>query len=327
MLGLDVHRPAAPEQLEQLAKQNNLKVFIDKKQKNPIKIYEKFKDKLKKYDVVFIDTAGRHSLDKELIKEIKNINKKISPSHTILVMPADIGQAAKNLASEFQKALNISGVIITRMDSSAKGGGCLTACHETKAPVFFITTGEKINDIETFSAERFISRMLGMGDLETLIEKVRSVTEEWEEKKLRKRLEKGKFTMDDLYEQLKSMSSLGPLSKITELIPGLGKTKIPEKLLGKQEERLKKWKFAIQSMTQEEKENPELLEKETSRIQRIAKGSGTATSDIRALIKQYKLLKDFIKTGEQVDLTKGIGGLSQKQLQKLAKKFGKKIRL
>tara|TARA_Y100000310_G_C20648524_1_gene798024 strand:+ start:91 stop:1473 length:1383 start_codon:yes stop_codon:yes gene_type:complete len=327
MLGLDVHRPAASEQLEQLATQHKLKAFIDKKEKNPIKIYNKFKDEIKKYDLVFIDTAGRHSLDKELEKEIKSLFTTIKPDYSLLTITADIGQAAKSLASQFQETLQISGVIITRMDSSAKGGGALTACNETKAPVFFITTGEKINDLETFSAERFISRILGMGDLETLIEKIKSVTDKKQEKKLKKRLEEGKFTMDDLYEQLKSMQNMGPLGKITELIPGLGKAKIPEEMLGKQEDKLKKFKFCIQSMTPEEKENPELLEKQTSRIQRIAKGSGCSTTDVRSLLKQYKLLKDFMKMGDQIDISKGAAGLSQKQMQKLAKKFGKKMRL
>ena len=329
MLGLDVHRPAAPEQLEQLAREHKLKVFIDKKEKNPKKIYSKFKNELKKYDLVFIDTAGRDALDKELIKEIKEISETISPDYSLLTITADIGQAARKQASEFKKSLNISGVIITRMDSSAKGGGALTACNEADAGVFLITTGEKINDLETFSAERFISRILGMGDLETLIEKVKSVTDKGQEKKFKERLKEGKFTMDDLYEQLKSVQNLGPLGKITELIPGFRKMKekIPEELLGKQEDRLKRFKFCIQSMTQEEKENPELLEKQTSRIQRIARGSGNSTADVRALIKQYKLLKDFIKMGDSADLSKGQEGLSQKQLMKLAKKFGRKIRL
>ena len=329
MLGLDVHRPAAPEQLEQLAREHKLKVFIDKKEKNPKKIYSKFKNELKKYDLVFIDTAGRDALDKELIKEIKEISETISPDYSLLTITADIGQAARKQASEFKKSLNISGVIITRMDSSAKGGGALTACNEADAGVFLITTGEKINDLETFSAERFISRILGMGDLETLIEKVKSVTDKGQEKKFKERLKEGKFTMDDLYEQLKSVQNLGPLGKITELIPGFRKMKekIPEELLGKQEDRLKRFKFCIQSMTQEEKENPELLEKQTSRIQRIARGSGNSTADVRALIKQYKLLKDFITMGDSADLSKGQAGLSQKQLMKLAKKFGRKIRL
>jgi len=327
MLGLDVHRPAAPEQLEQLAKQHNLKVFVDKEQKDPVKIYEKFKKQIEKYDLVFIDTAGRHTLDKELTKEISELSKAINPSYSLLVLTADIGQAAKKLASEFKEALKISGVIITRMDSTAKGGGALTACNEISSPVFYITTGERINDIELFNPQSFISRILGLGDLETLLEKVKSVVDEGKEEKLKERIQEGKFTMDDLYEQLESMQSLGPLSKITELIPGMGKIKLPENMLGTQEEKMKKFKHAIQSMTKEEKENPELIEKSNSRLQRIAKGSGTHTSDVRALIKQWKMLKDFVKPGREIDLSKGMAGISQKQLQKLAKKFGKKLRL
>jgi signal recognition particle subunit SRP54 len=329
MLGLDVHRPAAPEQLEQLGKKHKIKTFVNKEEKNPEKIYNEFKDEIKDFDLTIIDTAGRHNLDKELIKEIENLSKKIKPDYTILVMPADIGQTAKTQASSFQKAVKIDGVIITRMDSSAKGGGALTACHETKAPVFFITTGEKINDIEQFKPESFISRILGMGDLETLMEKVKSVVGKEKEKELEKKLKEGKFTMDDFSEQLESMGQVGAFGKIAEMIPGLGKLKgkVPEDMLGKQEEKMKKWKHIIRSMTKEEKENPELLEKQTTRIQRIAKGSGTATADVRALLKQYKILKEFVKTGEQVDLSKGLGGMSKKQLQKLAKKFGKKIKL
>jgi signal recognition particle subunit SRP54 len=329
MLGLDVHRPAAPEQLEQLAKKHKLKAFVNKKEKDPIKIYNEFKTELEKYDLTIVDTAGRHNLDKDLVKEIKDLGKTIKPTYTILVMPADIGQTAKTQASSFQEALKIDGVIITRMDSSAKGGGALTACNETKAKVYFLTTGEKINDIETFNPERFISRILGMGDLETLIEKVKSVVDKDKEKAMRKRLEEGKFTMDDMLEQLESMGQVGTFGKLADLIPGMGKLKgkMPEGMLGKQEEKMKKWKHIIKSMTPSEKENPELLEKQTSRIARVAKGSGTNTSDVRALLKQYKMLKEFIKTGDKMDLSKGMGGISQKQLQKLAKKFGKKIRL
>ena len=329
MLGLDVHRPAAPEQLEQLAEKNNLTAFINKQEKNPEKIYKEFQDAMKEYDLILIDTAGRHSLDSGLVEEIKNLSKKINPDYIILVIAADIGQAAKNQASEFQKALAINGVIVTRMDSSAKGGGALTACNETKAPVFFITTGEKINDIEAFFPQNFISRILGLGDLETLLEKVNLVLDKDKQKAMEKKLEEGKFTMDDFLEQLESVGKVGTFDKIMELIPGLGsmKGKLPENLLGTQEEKMKKWKFAIQSMTQEERENPEIIEKQTSRFQRIANGSGLATSDIRALLAQYKIIKDFIKTGEKVDLSKGIQGLSQKQIQKFAKKFGKKMRV
>ncbi len=330
MLGLDVHRPAAPEQLEQLGKKIKIPTFIDKQEKNPLKIYKKYEKQLEDYDLVLIDTAGRHTLDKPLIEEIKTLGKEIAPDYIILVIAADIGQAAKKLASEFQQALNINGVIITRMDSSAKGGGALTACSETKAPVFFIGTGENAQDIETFNPSSFISRILGLGDLESLVEKVKTATDidEKKQKALQKKLEEGKFTLRDLQEQLKSMGSIGSLSKIAEMVPGLGalvgKSKLPENIFGNQEDKLKKWQHAINSMTEEEIENPEILEKQTSRISRIAKGSGTNSGDIRQLLKQYKLLKEFSQGGMPDDLSQG---LSQKQLQKLAKKFGKKIRL
>jgi len=277
LLGLDVHRPAATDQLEQLGAQNKIKVFTDKTEKNPIKIYKKFKQELEQYDILIIDTAGRHSLDEELIKEIKDINKELKPDYKVLVIQADIGQAAKTQASEFQKALEINGVIITRMDSTAKAGGALTACHETKAPVFFIGTGEKPSDLETFNPQSFISRILGMGDLEGLLEKVHSAMDKETGKKLKERLEKGEFNLKDFQEQLKSMSSMGSMDKLLDMVPGFSglKDKMPENMLGTQEEKMKKWKFAIDSMTKEEINNPEIIEKQTTRLGRIAKGSGT----------------------------------------------------
>ena len=326
MLGLDVHRPAASDQLEQLGEQAKIQVFTDKNEKNPIKIYNTYKEQLEKFDLIIIDTAGRHSLDKELVSEIKTLTKTINPDYKLLTIQADIGQAAKQQASEFQKTAEINGVIITRMDSTAKAGGALTACNETHAPVYFIGTGEKINDFESFNPKSFISRLLGLGDLEGLLEKVQSATDEKSQKKLKEKLEKGEFNLRDLQEQLKSMSGMGSLSKIAEMIPGLGKAKIPDNLLGTQENKMKKWQHAIDSMTEEEINNPELLEKQTTRLSRIAKGSGTSTSDIRQLIKQYKLLKEMTQTGSMNDFDPS-QGISQKQMQKLAKKFGKKMRI
>jgi signal recognition particle subunit SRP54 len=325
MLGLDVHRPAAKEQLEQLAKKNNLHVFVDHKETDAVKTYQKFKKDLEKYDLVLIDTAGRHTLDKELIKEIKALNSEIRPTQTILVMPADIGQAAKKQAQEFQEALKISGVIITRMDSTAKAGGALTACSEVNAGIYFITTGEKINDIEEFNPESFLSRLLGMGDLQTLIEKIKSITNEDKQEAIQKRIEEGKLTLDDVIEQVKSMNQMGGLDKLKGLIPGMSKAKIPEDMLGNQEEKIKRWEHIIKSMTPYEKENPEILEKQTSRIGRVAKGAGVHNSDVRSLLKQYKMLKEMISGGfDEMDMSKG---LSQKQMQKMLKKFGgKKLR-
>ena len=324
LVGLDVHRPAAPEQLKQLADKNKLTAFVDLKEKNALKIWKKYEKDLEKYDLVLIDTAGRHTLDKDLIKEIKDLGKKINPTETILIMPADIGQAAKKQAQEFQDTLNVSGVIITRMDSTAKGGGALTACAETKAGVYFIATGEKINDLEEFKPEAFLSRLLGMGDLQTLLEKIKSVTDEGKQKQIQKNLESGKLTLDDVIDQVKSMGSLGGLDKIKSMIPGLGNAKIPEGMLENQEAKVAKWEHIIKSMTSEEKENPEILQKQTSRIGRIAKGAGVNNSEVRALLKQYDMLNEMLKTGDNLDMSKG---MSQKQMQKMMKKFGKKMRL
>ncbi len=323
LVGLDVHRPAAPEQLKQLAEKHNLSYFIEPKEKDPLKIWKKFKKELKDYNLVLVDTAGRHNLDKELIKEIKALDKEIKPTERILIMPADIGQAAKQQAQAFEEAVNISGVIITRMDSTAKAGGALTACAETKAPVYFMGTGEKINDLEQFNPERFLSRLLGMGDLQTLIEKIKSVTNEDSQKAVQKRLEEGKLSLEDVIEQVKSMSSLGGFDKIKGMIPGFAniKDKIPEGMMETQEGKIAKWEHILKSMTPEEKENPELLEKQTSRISRIAQGAGVHNSDIRSLLKQYKLLNEMMQGGmSDMDMSQG---MNQKQMMKMAKKMMK----
>ncbi len=325
LVGLDTHRHAAAEQLQQLAEKHKLPYFIDTKEKNPVKIWKKYGKELKEYNVVLIDTAGRHSFDKSLVNEIKSLDKTIKPTETILVMPADIGQAAKKQSQEFKEILDILGVIITRMDSTAKGGGALTACAETKAPVYFITTGEKINDLEEFNPKSFLSRLLGMGDIETLIEKIKSVTDEGKQKKIQEKIKDGNISLEDVIEQVKSMGSMGGFDKIKSMIPGFSNVekKIPENLIENQEEKIKKWEHIMKSMTKEERENPELLEKQTSRISRVAQGAGVHNSDVRSLLKQYKLLNDMIQSGSDLDMSQG---MSQKQLQKLAKKFGKKMR-
>jgi len=328
LVGLDVHRPAAPEQLEQLALKVKIPYFIDKQEKQPGTIWKKFENKINKYNIAIIDTAGRDVLSKALINELKALYKEIKPDITILVMPADIGKAASSQASGFEKACKINGVIITRMDGTAKGGGALVSCYETNAKVIFIGTGEKLQDIETFDPSAFVSRLLGMGDLKILLEKARLAIEEKEKKKIELRIKEGKFTLTDLHSQIKAMQSMGPLSKIAELIPGLGgmsekvKEKMPQ-LFDIQEAKLKKWKYAIDSCTKEEKENPELLN--SSRIARISKGSNVSTSDIREMIKQYRLVKEFI-SGTPKDLENISGGkLDQKTLRKLAKKFGRRM--
>ena len=321
-IGLDVHRPAAAEQLKQGCKKVNIPVFTSPNEKDPKKIWKTYEKELKKYDLILVDTAGRDSLEKDLIKEIKEIAKIAKPTETILVLPADIGQTAKKQAETFKANLKITGVIITRMDSTAKAGGALTACAEVQAPVIFIGTGEKASDLETFNPESFLSRLLGMGDLQSLIEKVHSVVDKKQIEKTQKNIEEGKITLRDIESQFESLSSLGSLDKITSLIPGFNKAKVPDSALKQQEGKIKHWKAAIKSMTEEEIENPEILEKETSRIQRISKGSGTSTTEIRALIKQYKMLKEMVKSQSAMQ----DGNMDQKTMMKLARKFGKKMK-
>jgi signal recognition particle subunit SRP54 len=320
-IGLDVHRPAAPEQLKQLCDKLKIACFIDKEEKSAVKIWKKYQSELKAHDLILVDSAGRDALSKDLIKEISDISKLTKPTETFLVMAADVGQVAKKQAQAFKESCNITGVIITKMDSTAKAGGALTACAEVKAPVVFIGTGEKPSDLETFDPEAFLSRLLGMGDLKSLMEKIHSVVDKDKIEETQKRLQAGKLTMDDLASQLDSMGQLGSFDKLMDMIPGLGKVKdkISPEMMDSQENKVKKWKAAISSMTKAEKEDPELLEKQTSRIARIAKGSGNTTSDIRALIKQYKMLNELIKSQSKI----AEKGLDQKTMMKLARKFGK----
>jgi len=321
-IGLDVHRPAASIQLKQLCDKLNVACFISPEEKDPTKIWKKYQKELDKYDLVIIDTAGRDALESDLIKEIKSISKVSKPTETFLVIPADIGQTARKQAITFKEAVEITGIIITRMDSTAKAGGALTSCYEAKVPVVFIGTGEKPADLEQFNPDSFLSRMLGMGDLEALMEKIRTITDESSLKKTQKNIEEGKLTLRDVQSQLESMESLGSMDKIMSLIPGLGKIKdkVSSEKMEQQQNKLKGYKHAINSMTKEEIENPEIMEKETSRLQRISKGSGVSTTDIRNLIKQYKLLKEMIQSGK----SDSEGVMDQKTLMKMAKKLGKK---
>jgi len=323
-IGLDVHRPAAPEQLLQACQKVHVPVFISPEEKDPKKIYNKFKEELKSYDLILVDTAGRDALSKDLISELKDLHKLIKPTETFLVMPADIGQSAKAQAQEFKSSASVSGVIITRMDSTAKAGGALTACAEVKAPVIFIGTGEKPQDLETFNPESFLSRLLGLGDLSSLIEKVHSALSPEQIEEQQSRLSEGKLTMHDLIQQVETMSSMGGMSKLTSMIPGFGKAKekISDEQLETQEQKIKNYKNIYNSMTPTERDNPEILEKQTSRIQRIAHGSGTSTSQVRSLLKQYKMLSELIKSQSSLSS----GNLDQKTMMKLAKKFGKKMK-
>ena len=316
VLGLDVHRPAAPEQLQQLAEKIKIPAFIDKDEKNVLAIYEKFKSKIKQYDLCIIDTAGRDALSKDLINEIKLLKSEIKPEQTFLVIAADIGQAARQQAKTF-KEIGITGVIVTRLDGTAKGGGALASCAETNANVVFIGTGEKVHDIETFDPSSFVSRLLGMGDLKALMDKIKTIAEEQQLEKMEK-VKDGKLTLTDFCDQIKTMQKMGSMDKVAEMIPGLGNLGIPKNMpdmFKVQEEKIARWRFAIESMTKKEKENPETID--SNRVSRISKGSHVPANEIREMLKQYKLVQEFSQTKNQQ--------FDQRFMQKIAKKFGKKL--
>ncbi|MBI2657464.1 signal recognition particle protein [Candidatus Woesearchaeota archaeon] len=313
LVGLDIHRPAAMEQIEQVGKNANVKVFSDKKNKDPVEIWNNSKDEYKDYDVLIIDTAGRDALSHDLIREIEDVTRAIEPDEALLVISADIGQAAQKQAEQFHKSCGITGVIVSKMDGTAKGGGALTACAVSGAPIKFIGVGEKIDDLEQFNPQGFVGRLLGMGDLEALLEKAREVIKIEDAEDLGKRFLKGEFNLIDLYEQMEAMSKMGPLSQIVEMIPGFGQLKLPKEMLQVQEGKLKKWKVAMGSFTKEELEDPEIMD--TSRIERISKGSGIPGSEIRELIKQYRQSKKVVK------MFKGSKG----DMSKIMKKFGGKL--
>ena len=313
LVGLDIHRPAAMEQIEQVGKHANVKVFSDKKIKDPLGIWNQYKEEYKNFDILIIDTAGRDALSKELINEIEDVNKAIKPNENLLVISADIGQAAQKQAEQFHKSCGVSGIIVSKMDGTAKGGGALTACAVSGASIKFIGIGEKVDDLEQFNPAGFVGRMLGMGDLEALLEKAKEIIKIEEAEDLGKRFLKGEFSLIDLYEQMEAMSKMGPLSQIVEMIPGFSQLKLPKEMLQVQEDKLKKWRFAMNSFSKAELEDPEIVD--SSRIERIAKGSGVPASEIRDLLKQYKQSKKMVK------MFKGSKG----DIGKIVKKFGGKL--
>ena len=313
LVGLDIHRPAAMEQIEQVGKHANVKVFSDKKIKDPLGIWNQYKEEYKNFDILIIDTAGRDALSKELINEIEDVNKAIKPNENLLVISADIGQAAQKQAEQFHKSCGVSGIIVSKMDGTAKGGGALTAFAVSCASIKFIGIGEKVDDLEQFNPAGFVGRMLGMGDLEALLEKAKEIIKIEEAEDLGKRFLKGEFSLIDLYEQMEAMSKMGPLSQIVEMIPGFSQLKLPKEMLQVQEDKLKKWRFAMNSFSKAELEDPEIVD--SSRIERIAKGSGVPASEIRDLLKQYKQSKKMVK------MFKGSKG----DIGKIVKKFGGKL--
>jgi signal recognition particle subunit SRP54 len=312
MICCDYHRPAAPEQLSQIGDKLKVPVHVSKK-RDPYDALKEGLAKFNKYDTIIVDTAGRDALDKELADELKKMDKMFQPDEALLVIPADIGKIGGKQAEEFNKLVGITGVIITKMDGTARGGGVLSACSVTGAKVKFIGMGEKLEALEVYDPIRFVSRLLGMGDLQTLLEKAKET--EFKEEDVQK-IMSGKFTLQEFYDQLSGVQKMGSLSSIMDMIPGMS-YQIPEELMVVQEEKLKKYKYIMESMTPEERKNADLIH--SSRIIRIARGSGTSQKDVRDLLKQYEQAKRMIKK------IGGMRGMKRGALMKLAKKFGMKI--
>jgi signal recognition particle subunit SRP54 len=293
IVGLDVHRPAAMLQVKQIGEQLHVPYIIDLKEKNPVKIWNANKEKLKEYDLIIVDTAGRDALSLDLIEEIENINELINPDERLLVISADIGQAAEKQANQFHESCHITGVISTKMDGTAKAGGALSACAVTEAPIKFIGVGEKMDDLEEFNPDGFVGRLLGMGDLEALLEKAKASIGEEEAKDLGGKFLKGEFNLIDLYQQMQAVKKMGPLTKVMELIPGMGQLQMPKEMIEVQQEKLEKWRYIMDSMSRKELEDPDSIDMQ--RIERISKGSGIEVSEVRALLKQYTQSKKLMK--------------------------------
>jgi len=287
----DTYRPGAYAQLQQLANSINVPVYGDVKAKDPVKVVNEGLKQFSDKEIILVDTAGRHKEEQELIKEMKTLEKKIQPDEVVMVIDGTIGQQAIIQAQTFHEATPIGSILVTKLDGSARGGGALSAVAATGAPIKFIGTGEKTEDIEAFIPSRFVGRLLGMGDLETLLEKVREAEIKVPEKKA-KAILSGKFTLTDMYEQFEAVKGMGPFRKIFKMIPGMSYD-IPEDMLNTAEDRLEKWRVIIQSMRPEEKDNPKLLN--SSRVRRVARGSGTSERDVKDLIKQYAMMRKMLK--------------------------------
>lgn len=297
LVAADVHRPAAYDQLKQLAEKLNIPVYGNPKASNGVAVVKNGMKYHKDADVIIIDTAGRHSLEEDLIAEMKRIAKAAKPDEKFLVMDAAVGQQAGPQAQAFHDAVDVTGVIITKLDGTAKGGGALSAVSVTRAPVVFIGVGEHIEDLERFEPPRFISRLLGMGDLRTLLEKAQASMEGGDAEEVARKMMSGKFTLLDMRDQMEMLTKMGPLDKIMNLLPqGFGGFKgqgMDKQSTRETQERLKRFKVIMSSMTRYELENPR--EVKSSRIRRIARGAGVDQKEVRSLLKYYNMSQKAVK--------------------------------
>ncbi len=289
----DVYRPAAVDQLDQLAKSINADLVNMGTKEDPVKIATIAKEKAYNdhYDVLIIDTAGRLQIDEVLMNELKRIKNDIKPDEILLLTDAMAGQDSVNVAKVFNETLGLTGAIMSKMDGDSRGGAALSIAHVTGVPIKFIGVGEKINELDVFYPDRMAERILGMGDVLTLIDKVQQNIDEKEAKKDVNKIMKGEFTLDDMLKQMKQVQKLGSLGGLMKLIPGM--PKVSEEQLDAAQKEMKNFEVIINSMTYEERAHPEILK--NSRKVRIAKGSGKTNADINKVIKKYEQMKMMMK--------------------------------
>ena len=292
VVSTDTWRPAAFEQLRQLTENMNVPLYGDPENKDALDLARKGLKEFKKQDIIIVDTAGRHKEEKDLLDEMEQLSSIVEPNEVMLVIDGTIGQQARDQAFAFNQTTNVGSIVITKLDGSAKGGGALSAVSEIGAPIKFIGTGERIDDFEAFDPERFISRLLGMGDIKTLIEKAEEIAEEDVDMDTMDAMLSGKFTLKDMYSQFEMMNKMGPMQSVMNMIPGMG-GKLPKNASQMTEEKLTKYKIMMDSMTEHELTHPEVIKQ--SRVKRISKGSGMRNEDVKELLKYYNTTKKAMK--------------------------------
>lgn len=307
----DVYRPAAIDQLEQIGKQIDVPVLSMGTNVSPVEIAKKAKEKAynEHFDVLILDTAGRLSIDEPLMKELNDITDAIAPTETLLLVDAMSGQDAINVANTFNSRLKLTGIIMSKLDGDARGGSALSIKHLTGLPIKFAGTGEKLSDLDIFHPDRMADRILGMGDVMTLVEKVQEEIDEKEAKREAQKMMQGEFTLDDMLAQMKKVQKMGSLGGLLKLIPGMPTLTDEQKAYAEKE--MKNLEAIVNSMTPEERAHPEILK--NSRKVRIAKGSGKTNADINRVLKKYEQTKDMMKQMKQYQKTgrmpPGMGGM------------------
>ena len=301
LASLDIYRPAASEQLKILADKIQVDFANFDKNLSPLQLAKNAKAQAisGNYDLLILDSAGRTAINQELMEELIEINKEINPQEVLLVVDAMIGQDAVNVAEKFKENLPISGVVLTRLDGDARGGSALTMKASTQCPIKFIGVGEKLEELDEFNPDRIASRIVGMGDVVSLVEKAQEIFDMKEMESTTNKLKEGKVDFNDILSQIRNMRKMGGMSSILNLLPGVGQIKEQLKQMGHFEKEIKVQEAIILAMTQKERKNPDLLN--SSRKHRIARGAGSNIQEVNRLIKKYKVMQKMLGKFGKID--------------------------